>query len=49
MGREIPMPPKGLLKATREHWDRYWRSDLAQLAEPDTIFGGPDGDQGQKT
>lgn len=34
--REVPPPPDGLLKQTRETWDRYWRSDIAQLAEPDT-------------
>ena len=28
----IPEPPKGLLPLTRERWETFWRSDVAQIA-----------------
>ena len=33
---ELPKAPRGLLKATRQRWSRYWGSPLAQLVEPET-------------
>lgn len=34
--REVPDPPKGLLKDIGEKWAAFWQSDLAQLVEPAT-------------
>jgi P27 family predicted phage terminase small subunit len=31
---EVPVPPAGLLKGTRERWSAYWASPVAQLADP---------------
>jgi P27 family predicted phage terminase small subunit len=33
---EAPPPPAGLLKATRDAWERFWGSSLASLVVPDT-------------
>lgn len=30
---DAPEPPKGLLKSSREAWDAYWQSDVAQVAQ----------------
>lgn len=35
-GGLAPAVPDGLLDATREEWDRFWGSELAQLVERDT-------------
>lgn len=31
---EVPSPPSGLLKATRDRWAAYWASPVAKLADP---------------
>ena len=33
---EIPSPPTGLDKPTREFWDSFWRSDLAKATHAET-------------
>jgi P27 family predicted phage terminase small subunit len=33
---KVPPPPTGLLKATRQAWERFWGSSLASLVVPDT-------------
>jgi P27 family predicted phage terminase small subunit len=30
-----PAPPPGLLKSSREHWEAFWRSPIAQAVEAD--------------
>ena len=37
--RGLPRAPRGLLQNLRDRWDRFWRSDLAQLTEADTNLG----------
>ncbi|HEX7119134.1 MAG TPA: P27 family phage terminase small subunit [Longimicrobiales bacterium] len=36
VGRNAPPAPAGLLKATRDEWDTFWRSELAQLVQAET-------------
>src|SRR3546814_15727465 len=31
---EVPSPPAGVLKRTRERWAEYWSSPVAKLADP---------------
>lgn len=31
----IPLPPSGLLKRSRQRWQAYWESQVAQAADPD--------------
>lgn len=31
---EVPQPPGGLLKRTRDRWAAYWESPVAKLADP---------------
>lgn len=33
-GLEVPRPPAGLLKGTRDRWAAYWESPVARLADP---------------
>ncbi|MFQ5705540.1 MAG: P27 family phage terminase small subunit [Gemmatimonadales bacterium] len=30
---EIPRPPRGMLKATRDRWAAYWNSDVSRVAQ----------------
>lgn len=30
--REVPNPPDGLLRASVEKWDKYWRDEVSQVA-----------------
>ena len=34
--REVLLVPAGLLKATRDEWETFWRSDLARLVQTET-------------
>src|SRR5690606_5232523 len=34
--RESPPAPAGMLKATRDEWDTFWRSELARLVQAET-------------
>ena len=36
VSREAPAAPAGLLKATRDEWGKFWRSELAQLVQTET-------------
>src|SRR5690606_23883494 len=36
VSREAPPAPAGLLKATRDEWETFWRSGLARLGQTET-------------
>jgi P27 family predicted phage terminase small subunit len=38
--QEVPKPPSGLLKKTRQRWAAFWASDVAKVLAVDTDMSG---------